>query len=425
MLIHREWHNIDILIEFEDTVIAIENKIRSTEHSNQLVSVNNNLNMGNKLNELENDVDFQELVDLLKKPNVFNVLKLDRYEIRHSNFIAWLLDPSEKHGLNDTFLNFLLSDILNTDQFLSAGKLKWIKRESVADIDLFIEFENLLIVIENKFESDEHSNQLTKYREYVHEHYPNKLAVFVYLTPEGRLTKNNNEYIVYSYHRIAVHLRAILNDNNINLCNRTTVYIEDYLHSIQSNIMKSNKENLLAAELYNKYADVIKFINENANSDLNYISNKINLLLSKHVAGYVKGSEEFKFSRFTTVNLNSVLSPVNTTKRRWINKEPLLFEFSLEKENAQLVFLVSVSNFNVDINNRIDEVLSNGGLSGSQFRDGWRIYNNIAVPFDYSKYLDEDYIQEKFNDLYILAEPTVRLVEHLILTNKEKFMAKP
>lgn len=208
--------------------------------------------MGYNLNELENDINFQELVDLLKKPNVFNVLRLDRYEIRHSNFIAWMLDPNEKHGLNDTFLNMLLHDILSEEQISNSGRFKWIKRESVADIDLFIEFDNLLIIIENKYDSDEHSDQLSKYREYIEAHFPNKNAVFVYLTPEGRLTKNNNEYIVYSYHQIAQNIQAILKYSNVNLCTRTTIYIEDYLHSIQSNIMKSNRENLLAAELYNK-----------------------------------------------------------------------------------------------------------------------------------------------------------------------------
>ena len=40
--------------------------------------------------------------------NIFDVLRATRAEIRHSNMIAWLLDPSGNHGLSDKFLEGLL-----------------------------------------------------------------------------------------------------------------------------------------------------------------------------------------------------------------------------------------------------------------------------------------------------------------------------
>jgi len=36
--------------------------------------------------------------------NVFEVLGRPRLEQAHSNFLAWLLDPGEAHGLGDKFL---------------------------------------------------------------------------------------------------------------------------------------------------------------------------------------------------------------------------------------------------------------------------------------------------------------------------------
>ena len=41
--------------------------------------------------------------------NIFKVLKLEDFEIRHSNFLAWLLDPSENHELKDEFLKKFLA----------------------------------------------------------------------------------------------------------------------------------------------------------------------------------------------------------------------------------------------------------------------------------------------------------------------------
>lgn len=35
------------------------------------------------------------------KFNMFDILKITRAEIRHSNLLAWLLTPNENHGLND------------------------------------------------------------------------------------------------------------------------------------------------------------------------------------------------------------------------------------------------------------------------------------------------------------------------------------
>lgn len=50
----------------------------------------------------DNDVSKLELI--LDKPNIFHALKIIQQEIRHSNFLAWLLNPKENHGLGNSFL---------------------------------------------------------------------------------------------------------------------------------------------------------------------------------------------------------------------------------------------------------------------------------------------------------------------------------
>ena len=58
------------------------------------------------------DPDFERLEQLLDTPNIFRILKAKRTEIRHSNFLGWLLDPSESHGLGEKILIKVLRDIL-------------------------------------------------------------------------------------------------------------------------------------------------------------------------------------------------------------------------------------------------------------------------------------------------------------------------
>ena len=53
---------------------------------------------------LLNDVDFDKLDLGLKNPNIFSILRITRNEIRHSNFLSWLLNPKGSHGLDDLFL---------------------------------------------------------------------------------------------------------------------------------------------------------------------------------------------------------------------------------------------------------------------------------------------------------------------------------
>ncbi len=70
---------------------------------------------------IENDDDLKNSLDNLLKDerldgineevsgfNPFRVLKLEHYEIRHSNFLVWLLNPQESHGIDDVFLKKIL-----------------------------------------------------------------------------------------------------------------------------------------------------------------------------------------------------------------------------------------------------------------------------------------------------------------------------
>ena len=57
------------------------------------------------------DKELKELEQKFDKFNIFDCLRLTRTEIRHSNFLAWLLDPNETHGLSDYFLKEFLVNI--------------------------------------------------------------------------------------------------------------------------------------------------------------------------------------------------------------------------------------------------------------------------------------------------------------------------
>src|SRR5205807_611078 len=66
------------------------------------------------LNDLiVNCPDFEHLEALLGGFNLFQVLDFEHGEIRHSNVLAWILDPAQSHGLDDSFLKKWLMRVIH------------------------------------------------------------------------------------------------------------------------------------------------------------------------------------------------------------------------------------------------------------------------------------------------------------------------
>jgi hypothetical protein len=56
---------------------------------------------------LDND-DLERLEALVNPFNIFEAVGAVRQELRHSDFLAYLLDPQQNHGLQDLFAKRLL-----------------------------------------------------------------------------------------------------------------------------------------------------------------------------------------------------------------------------------------------------------------------------------------------------------------------------
>ena len=64
-----------------------------------------------KIRQLESDEAFLELSKKYNALNLFEILKITKAEIRHSNFLAWLLDPKGNHRLQDRFLRAFAANL--------------------------------------------------------------------------------------------------------------------------------------------------------------------------------------------------------------------------------------------------------------------------------------------------------------------------
>ena len=129
---------------------------------------------------VEND-DLLALEEQIGRFNIFDALGITRVEIRHSNYLAWLLTPGESHGQGDLFLKTLLMDILRKARQqeveppvspveLDGADVQGVEiRREWHNIDLlFVSVEHrFVIAVENKVDSGEHSDQLQRYEDAV------------------------------------------------------------------------------------------------------------------------------------------------------------------------------------------------------------------------------------------------------------------
>ena len=69
------------------------------------------------LKEFLLDIDCLEpLADWTGRFNLFDILKISRTEIRHSNVLAWLLNPNENHGFSDGIIRGLIQHVVHSSE---------------------------------------------------------------------------------------------------------------------------------------------------------------------------------------------------------------------------------------------------------------------------------------------------------------------
>src|SRR6201982_4168862 len=142
------------------------------------------LDIESALSNLIDDRDFIEINKSRARFNLFEAMGGVRAELRHSNFLSFLLSPARSHGLGSKPLQTVLRAILTklpSDKRpfraleVAVGDLDdaTVFRE-LYDIDLLVEVRelNFVVVIENKVDAKAGDGQLANYKDVVEREYP-------------------------------------------------------------------------------------------------------------------------------------------------------------------------------------------------------------------------------------------------------------
>ncbi len=219
------------------------------------------------------NVELERLEDLLSQFNIFEALGAVRVEARHSDFLAFLLDPRQNHGLGDIFLKRLLQRAVTrtggADSPVSAIDLDvWDLNDTLVyrergniDILLVNEPHRFAAVIENKIEAAEYSDQLARYHDWVEREYAGFKIIYLFLSASGELP-SNSAYTPIDYDLIC-HLLEKLQETRESVIGQDVhMGLAHYTQMLRRHIVSDSEAVELARRIYAKHKRALDFIFE-------------------------------------------------------------------------------------------------------------------------------------------------------------------
>lgn len=377
------------------------------------------------LARLIRDPALERLELMLQHPNLFYILKLENAEIRHSSFLAWLLNPQGSHQLGSLFLKHFLRGAF------AHRSLPWIDEFKVDQldldtvlvrrewqrIDLLIETPQFVIAIENKILSGEHSNQLKRYRDVLERAFPDRKKGYVFLTPEATSPTEEDDQQVwnqYSYEDIAATLGSVLEIHGTSLSPRVRTYIEDYLLVLRREIMVNDELIQLAKSIYESHREAMDLILEHRPDRLSEVASIFeDLVLAE---GWVLASRNKGYTRFLTPGLDKVIPRTGTG---WPLKEAFVFEFDYWPKH--ITFRAAISPGDEAIRKVISGAIKGLAGAGTPRGEVWVAYFKQTERFDVTDLEHtDDQIRAKIQSMFKEVRQIAASVEAAILGVKDK-----
>ncbi|MDA9885661.1 PD-(D/E)XK nuclease family protein [bacterium] len=385
-----------------------------------------------RYDKLLKDVDFDKLDLGIKNPNIFQILRISKSEIRHSNFLAWLLSPNESHKLGDIFLKRFLREVFSSDKF---GEIDQVDVEGMNlskvdifrewnNIDILIKLENVVVCIENKVLSKEHSNQLKRYREIIARQFPKHQKTFVLLTPEGITAEEEGDiYEPISYEFIIESLDRIIHIYGESLNQQVINYIKDYITIIKRELMGTDKLTELAKKIYENHRELLDFIIEHKPD----IVDGLRLIMIEELKkrGWILGSENKNYVRWFTPKIKDFIYYNKETKNGWNKRESFLFEIVLRSSTNKLHFktVLSPTDLNYD-SERVEEILKE--ISGSKASKGkkWLVNIDKKDKFIYDEIpsMNDSELRLAVNKFFDKIIPIIESVEKKFIEHQNELL---
>ena len=221
--------------------------------------------------------ELEELSARLSIFNIFKVLRIEQAEIRHSNVLAWLLDPRESHGLGEAFIRRFVSTLLleseGTIVNLTPAAVELMNMIDVevwrewknTDLVTFSRLNNWVLIIENKIKSGSSERQLLKYIDTIKKEFPKYTIIPLLLTldiDDGLEAAEKAGFICWSHAQMYHVVHHVISQRQDRIPEDAKVFLDHYLTILRRLTMQDERLINLCKEIYKKHKDAIDLINE-------------------------------------------------------------------------------------------------------------------------------------------------------------------
>ena len=259
---------------------------------------------------IDDNEDLGRLEAILDRFNIFEALGIVRRENRHSDFIRWLLDPSETHGLGDYWLRQFLRQIIKagegiSDDFLTLFDLDApnlgqaeVRREW-RNIDLLIldREHRFVCAIENKVDSGEGPCQLKRYREVVEREFVGYKKSFVFLTV-SRDTPSDDAYIPMSYGDLVSTIETALQRRQTQINDEIRMFVQQYLDMVRRHILEDSDIQELCRRLYRNHQRALDLIFEHRPDRAAEVAQAIEKYIKSRTHDWIPGNLSKTYLKF-------------------------------------------------------------------------------------------------------------------------------
>lgn len=203
----------------------------------------------------------------------FESMGVIRAEIRHASFLAYILNPFRPHGFGPRVLRALLlatarsaraQEITNTDLSpLHVHLLElddaFIRREW-RNIDLLITLERqkIVIAIELKIDSSQHSEQLKRYRNIVESEWPDWRHVYVFLTKNDEDPEDSEHWISVRLIDVVAEIEFLLEQDKSD----SDAYrmLRSYVQMLRRRHLSDERLREIAQKLWAEHGEALDFL---------------------------------------------------------------------------------------------------------------------------------------------------------------------
>jgi hypothetical protein len=291
--------------------------------------------------------ELDRLNELIWEFNLFEAAGLRRDEVKHSRFLSFLLNPRESHGLGEGFLRPFLQRAIQAserpDLAVSPLQLElWdlgevevlVERYAIDILILFREY-RLAVVIENKIGSGEHSDQLNRYHQRIHEHYPGWKVLPLFLSPQGTLP-TDERYLPVTYEVIVGLLDHLLEFRSASMGEAVRLTLRHYAQLLRRHVVTDSEIRDLCQAIYRKHKTAIDLIVEHTGGRFDGVRELARTLVGEAGFVLVKESAAIPF-----LPPGWIAWVPRGEDRTWTNEGFLLrFEFVFSPNSVRLLLWI-------------------------------------------------------------------------------------